>query len=42
MAGWDGSQPSKQYSGYLDIGEGKSIHYVFVESEGDPAEDPVQ
>lgn len=31
------------YSGYLDVpnSKGKSLHYVFVESQNDPANDPI-
>jgi len=29
------------YSGYLQATETKKLHYVFVESESNPAEDPV-
>jgi len=29
------------YSGFLDIGEGKHIHYMFVESQHNPDLDPV-
>mmetsp|Transcript_281 Transcript_281/g.554 ORF Transcript_281/g.554 Transcript_281/m.554 type:complete len:478 (-) Transcript_281:348-1781(-) len=31
----------KQYSGYVDIGGGKKIFYWFVESERNPAKDPL-
>ena len=31
----------KQYSGYLDIGEGKHMHYWFVESQNDSSKDPL-
>lgn len=30
-----------QYSGYLDIAKDKQFHYTFVESENDPANDPL-
>ena len=37
--------PSATYSGYLhvstDAGSNKNLHYVFVESQGDPATDPL-
>lgn len=29
--------PSKWYSGYLNVGDSKSLHYVFVESISDKA-----
>jgi len=29
------------YSGYMKVSETKSLHYVFAESESDPANDPV-
>jgi len=29
------------YSGYLKVTDTKSLHYVFVESKSDPANDPV-
>ena len=32
---------TKTYAGYLPISETKSLHYVFAESESDPANDPV-
>lgn len=33
LPGWTESLPSKQYSGYLDVGDGKHLHYWLVESE---------
>mmetsp|Transcript_22848 Transcript_22848/g.22689 ORF Transcript_22848/g.22689 Transcript_22848/m.22689 type:complete len:458 (-) Transcript_22848:2-1375(-) len=30
-----------QYSGYLDVTSSKKFHYVFVESQNDPANDPL-
>ena len=45
LPGWQGDLPSQWYSGYVDIsatmGEGMMSHYIFIESEGDPATDPV-
>jgi serine carboxypeptidase-like clade I len=43
LPGWDGSLPSKMYSGYVDVGDDKShhMHYVFIESENEPSNDPV-
>lgn len=32
---------SNSYSGYLEVTATKKLHYVFVESEGTPANDPV-
>ena len=44
LPGWDGALPSQWWSGYVNVsgafGEA-SMHYVFVESEGDPSTDPV-
>jgi hypothetical protein len=40
LPGWDGSLPSKQYSGYLDASSGSKMHYWLVESENDPATSP--
>ncbi|XP_017297319.1 cathepsin A-like [Kryptolebias marmoratus] len=31
----------RQWSGYLDAGPGRFLHYWFVTSQGDPAKDPV-
>lgn len=33
--------PSLSYSGYLDVTASKALHYIFVESTGTPALDPV-
>jgi carboxypeptidase C (cathepsin A) len=33
--------PSNWYSGYIDVSETKSLHYVFVESLDKPATDPL-
>lgn len=33
--------PFKQYSGYLKATDGRMLHYWFVESQNDPARDPV-
>jgi len=32
---------SNSYSGYLEVSSTKKLHYVFVESEGSPENDPV-
>ncbi|KAM4622784.1 lysosomal protective protein-like isoform 2-T2 [Discoglossus pictus] len=35
-------QPSfRQYSGFLDVADGKHLHYWFVESQKDPSNNPV-
>jgi len=45
LPGWNQSLPSKWYSGHVRAGvkDGKQLfhHYVLVESESDPANDPV-
>eukprot|EP00054_Salpingoeca_dolichothecata_P027032 m.195908 g.195908 ORF g.195908 m.195908 type:complete len:439 (+) comp25839_c0_seq3:1515-2831(+) len=41
LPGWSGALPSKQYSGYLQATGSRHLHYWFVESENDPANDPV-
>jgi len=41
LPGWDAPLPSPQYSGYLNISSTKHLHYWFVYSEKDPANDPV-
>jgi len=45
LPGWEGDLPTKQYSGFLDAGSGKHLHYWFVQSEGNvsgsPKDDPV-
>ncbi|XP_021761754.1 serine carboxypeptidase-like 20 [Chenopodium quinoa] len=43
LPGFSGSFPSKHYSGYVPIDEHNAIHmfYYFVESERNPAKDPV-
>lgn len=43
LPGFNGSFPSKHYSGYVTINEshGKKLFYYFVESERNPSEDPV-
>jgi hypothetical protein len=49
LPGWDGPLPSKMYSGFSSAGASPGptsngtmyFHYVFIESENDPATDPV-
>ena len=42
LPGWEGPLPSKQYSGYLAVGDGtRHLHYYVTESEADPSSDPV-
>ncbi|EEF35107.1 serine carboxypeptidase-like 20 [Ricinus communis] len=43
IPGFSGALPSKHYSGYVTIDEshGKKLFYYFVESEGNPSQDPV-
>ncbi|KAG9447473.1 hypothetical protein H6P81_013601 [Aristolochia fimbriata] len=44
LPGFDGTIPSKHHAGYLKLNgksAGKNLYYYFVESEGDPAKDPV-
>ena len=43
MPGWAGALPSRQYSGYLTVGpeRNRHLHYYFIESESEPAKDPV-
>jgi carboxypeptidase C (cathepsin A) len=33
--------PTATYSGYLEVNDTKSLHYVFSESQSDPSTDPV-
>jgi len=37
----DTVMPSASYSGYLDVSDTKSLHYIFVESLNDTVSDPV-
>jgi hypothetical protein len=39
--GQPSSVPFKQFSGYLDISTTRHIHYIYVESQRNPAKDPV-
>ena len=40
LPGWDAALPSKQYSGYLDVGAAKHLHYWLIEAENAPATAP--
>jgi serine carboxypeptidase-like clade 1 len=33
--------PSRMYGGYVPVGRSKQLYYIMVESERDPANDPV-
>ncbi|VAH68271.1 unnamed protein product [Triticum turgidum subsp. durum] len=43
LPGYDGALPSKHYAGYVTVDEqhGRNLFYYAVESERDPAKDPV-
>jgi len=41
LPGWSNALPSAMYSGYLDVGAGKHLHYMLSESEKAPAKDPL-
>ena len=45
LPGWTGALPSRMYSGYIPTGNISGvpgfIHYWFIESQRDPANDPV-
>ncbi|KAL1525238.1 hypothetical protein AB1Y20_020105 [Prymnesium parvum] len=41
LPGWDAPLPSRQWSGYLSVGEHKHLHYWLVEAENDPASAPL-
>ena len=41
LPGWNASLPSKQFSGYLSVGEHKKLHYWLVEAEKAPASAPL-
>ena len=41
LPGWDGALPSRQFSGFLPVGDGKHFHYWLVESERAPTLDPL-
>lgn len=41
LPGFDGPMKTNSYSGYLTVNDDKKLHYVFIESEDDPSNDPV-
>ena len=41
LPGWNGSLPSRMFSGYIDVSATEHVHYSFVMSENDPTNDPV-
>eukprot|EP01048_Picozoa_sp_COSAG05_P029465 COSAG05_NODE_9707_length_607_cov_0.874016_1_plen_160_part_10 len=41
LPGWAGPLPSQHFSGFVPLDGGRNVHYWFVESERDPATDPV-
>ena len=41
LPGWPGALPSKHYSGYLNVGRTKHLHYWLVEAEEDSQTKPV-
>jgi serine carboxypeptidase-like clade II len=43
LPGFDGKTPFEQYGGYLDVDQshGRNLFYWFVESQKDPANDPI-
>ena len=41
LPGFDKPMLTDSYSGYLQVNENKALHYVFIESMSDPANDPV-
>ena len=41
LPGWEGDIPFNMYSGFLTASPTKKLHYIFVESQGDPATDPI-
>jgi hypothetical protein len=40
LPGWDGAPPTKHYSGYVDVGNKRTLHYYLQMSEHEPATDP--
>ncbi|RYH26489.1 hypothetical protein EON65_14405 [archaeon] len=41
LPGQDSPLRSTQFSGYLPISQTRFIHYYYIESEGNPAKDPL-
>mmetsp|Transcript_24183 Transcript_24183/g.31463 ORF Transcript_24183/g.31463 Transcript_24183/m.31463 type:complete len:479 (+) Transcript_24183:188-1624(+) len=41
LPGYNGSLPSKIYSGFINASATKHLHYVFVESQNAPSDDPI-
>ncbi|KAF2354231.1 Peptidase S10 serine carboxypeptidase [Trinorchestia longiramus] len=41
LPGQDPSATYRQYSGYFDVGDGNMLHYWFIESQNEPATDPL-
>ena len=41
LPGVEGNLATKMYSGYLDVSSEDHVHYVLMESESDPASDPL-
>jgi cathepsin A (carboxypeptidase C) len=41
LPGWTDPFPSRQWSGFLNLSSGKRLHYHYVESERNPASDPL-
>ncbi|EOD27293.1 hypothetical protein EMIHUDRAFT_73387 [Emiliania huxleyi CCMP1516] len=41
LPGWYGALPSRQFSGYLSVGEHKKLHYWLVEAEARPESAPL-
>ena len=41
LPGYDGTFSSKHYGGYISVGGRRNLYYYLVESERNPANDPV-
>jgi cathepsin A (carboxypeptidase C) len=39
LPGWEGALPSAWYSGFLNAGDSKLLHYVYIETESEEAKD---